>query len=83
MHCFIILLSGGIEKLVALLLSSDIEHVLVNVVNALRVLAERSPENQTAIGRENAIPTLIELLGKMLSVQFNFMFRNSLRYLIK
>ena len=45
------------------LLSSDVEHVLVNVVNALRVLSEDSPDNQKAVGESNAIPTLIELIG--------------------
>ena len=45
------------------LLSSDVEHVLVNVVNALRVLSEDSPDNQKTVGESNAIPTLIELVG--------------------
>ena len=55
-------LIGGIEKLV-LLLSSNVEHVLVNVVNALRILCEKDPENQKVIGDSNAIPTIIELIG--------------------
>ena len=46
-----------------LLLSSNVEHVLVNVVNALRILCEKDPENQKVIGDSNAIPTIIELIG--------------------
>ena len=45
------------------LLSSETEHVLVNVVNALRVLAEKDLENQTAIGCHNAVPIIIELIS--------------------
>lgn len=37
--------------------------MLVNVVNALRVLSENAPENQRVIGESNAIPTIIELVG--------------------
>ncbi len=58
-----LLFLGAIERLVRLLFS-DVEHVLVNVVNALRVLADKTPENQSEIGRQGAIATLIELLGQ-------------------
>eukprot|EP00794_Sanderia_malayensis_P003419 gene3419-3910_t len=53
---------GAVEKLVKLL-SSDVEHVLVNVVNALRVLADKTSENQSAIGSHGAISIIIDLLG--------------------
>lgn len=65
--------SGGIEKL-ALLLSSNVEHVLVNVVNALRVLSESSPENQKVIGESNAIPVVIELIGTCLTYSYFVLF---------
>lgn len=49
------------------LLSSNEEHVLINVVNALRILSENTPENQEFIGQSNAIPTIIELIGRNLN----------------
>ena len=73
----IVFIVGGIEKLVALL-SSNTEHVLVNVVNALRVLSENAPENQKVIGESSAISTIIELIGKSFSNSLIYSFINSL-----
>ena len=53
---------GGIEPLVALL-DSELEDVLVNAVNALRVLCEGNPANQTSIARGGAIEPLVEFLN--------------------
>ncbi|KAL9968183.1 hypothetical protein ACROYT_G026526 [Oculina patagonica] len=53
---------GGIEALVSLL-DSELEHVLVNCVNALRVLCDGNHDNQTAVAKSGAIDTLTELLS--------------------
>ncbi|EDO43577.1 predicted protein [Nematostella vectensis] len=53
---------GGIEALVGLL-NSDVEHVLVNAVNALRVVADGSKSNQKAIAESGALDILISLLS--------------------
>ena len=45
------------------LLESDLEDVLVNAVNALRVLCENNPENQTSVARSGAIDPLVEFLS--------------------
>ena len=54
---------GGIESLVGLL-DSELEHVLVNCVNALRVLCDGNHDNQTAVAKSGAIDTLTELLSE-------------------
>ena len=54
---------GGIEALVGLL-DSELEHVLVNCVNALRVLCDGNHDNQTAVAKSGAIDTLTELLSE-------------------
>ena len=54
---------GGIEALVGLL-GSQLEHVLVNCVNALRVLCDGNHDNQTAVANSGAIDTLTELLSE-------------------
>ena len=46
------------------LLESDLEHVLVNSVNALRVLCDGNHDNQTAIANSGAVDTLTELLSE-------------------
>lgn len=46
------------------LLESKVEHVLVNTVNALRVLVEANVENQTKVANSNAVSVLIDLLGE-------------------
>lgn len=46
------------------LLESKVEHVLVNTVNALRVLVEGNKENQTKVANSEAVSVLIDLLGK-------------------
>lgn len=53
---------GGIEPLVSLL-DSELEHVLVNCVNALRVLCDGNHDNQTAIAKSGAVDILTELLS--------------------
>lgn len=53
---------GGIEALVGLL-DSKLEHVLVNCVNALRVLCDGNHDNQTAVAKSGAVDTLTELLS--------------------
>ena len=60
---FLKFLSGGIQSLVVLL-DSKLEHVLVNCVNALRVLCDGSYDNQTAVAQSGAVDTLTELLSK-------------------
>ena len=45
------------------LLDSEIEHVLVNTVNALRLLCEGNRENQTAVTKSEVTEILIHLLG--------------------
>ena len=52
---------GGIESLVKLL-DSELEDVLVNAVNALRVLCVGNPENQTGVARAGGIEPLVEFL---------------------
>ncbi|KXJ05225.1 Ankyrin and armadillo repeat-containing protein, partial [Exaiptasia diaphana] len=52
----------GVEALVSLL-DSKVEHVLVNTVNALRVLVEANMENQTKVANSDAVSVLIDLLG--------------------
>ena len=47
-----------------MLLDSKLEHVLVNCVNALRVLCDGSYDNQTAVAQSGAVDTLTELLSK-------------------
>lgn len=60
-----------------MLLSSNVEHVLVNVVNALRILADKTPENQSVIGQQGAITTLIELLGELFNyIAILFLYRD-------
>ena len=46
------------------LLESQTEHVLVNAVNALRVLCEGNCSNQTAVAQSGAVEILIPLLGR-------------------
>ena len=46
------------------LLDSELEHVLVNCVNALRMLCDGNHDNQTAVAESSAIDTLTELLSK-------------------
>lgn len=53
---------GGIKPLV-LLLDSELEHVLVNCVNALRVLCDGNHDNQTAVAKSGAIAILTQLLS--------------------
>ena len=60
---FLKFLSGGVQSLVVLL-DSKLEHVLVNCVNALRVLCDGSYDNQTAVAQSGAVDTLTELLSK-------------------
>ena len=55
---------GGIEPLVRLL-DSKLEHVLVNCVNALRVLCDGNHSNQTAVAQIGAVAILTELLSKL------------------
>lgn len=62
-HCIFPNPSGGVEALVRLL-DSKVEHVLVNTVNALRVLVEANMENQTKVANSDAVSVLIDLLGK-------------------
>lgn len=52
----------GILSLIRLL-DSDVEDVLVNVVNAIRVLCLKNPTNQTIVGREGGIRPLVEFLS--------------------
>ena len=52
----------GISSLVQLL-DSDVENVLVNTVNAIKVLSFKNPANQTLIGQLGAIKYLVEFLG--------------------
>lgn len=51
------------------LLESKVEHVLVNTVNALRVLVEGNKENQAKVANSEAVSVLIDLLGKLMHVQ--------------
>ncbi|KAK3726414.1 hypothetical protein QZH41_019667 [Actinostola sp. cb2023] len=53
---------GGVEALVSLL-ESKVEHVLVNSVNALRVLVEGNMDNQTKVANSDAVVILIDLLA--------------------
>ena len=55
---------AGVRCLIALL-KSDVEHVLVNVVNCIRVLCESYQVIQETFAHiEDALVTLVELLGK-------------------
>ncbi|KAG8432789.1 hypothetical protein GDO86_017145, partial [Hymenochirus boettgeri] len=53
---------GGISPLVCLLYK-DLEDVLVNTVNCIRVLCIKNPTNQTAIKNLGGIPPLVEFLN--------------------
>ncbi|XP_070211365.1 ankyrin and armadillo repeat-containing protein-like isoform X4 [Littorina saxatilis] len=53
--------SGGVEPLVNLL-DSELEDVLVNAVNAIRVLCSGHNENQTAAAMSGALEPLVEFL---------------------
>jgi hypothetical protein len=57
------LFSGGVDAIVSLL-ESKVEHVLVNTVNAIRVLVEGNMNNQTTVANSDAVVILIDLLGK-------------------
>lgn len=53
----------GLRCLIALL-KSDVEHVLVNVVNCIRVLCESYQVIQETFAHiEDALVTMVELLG--------------------
>ena len=52
---------NGIQPLVDLL-DSELEDVLVNSVNAVRVLCDNSAANQTEVARSGAIAPLVEFL---------------------
>ncbi|XP_067649055.1 ankyrin and armadillo repeat-containing protein-like [Haliotis asinina] len=54
--------NDGIPPLVNLL-DSELEDVLVNAVNAIRVLCVRNPHNQTAVAECGGIEPLIEFLS--------------------
>lgn len=54
--------NDGIPPLVNLL-DSELEDVLVNAVNAIRVLCVRNPPNQTAVAECEGIEPLIEFLS--------------------
>ncbi len=45
------------------LLDSELEDVLVNAVNAIRVLCTDNPANQTAVAEHGGIDPLVEFLG--------------------
>ena len=53
--------SGGVEPLVNLL-DSELEDVLVNAVNAIRVLCSGNHANQTAAASSGALEPLVEFL---------------------
>ena len=57
----IIATQGGISPLVNLL-DSELEDVLVNAVNAIRVMCLGNPENQTAVAKNGGIEPLVEFL---------------------
>lgn len=44
------------------LLDSELEDVLVNAVNAIRVLCVKNTSNQTAVGTSGALEPLVEFL---------------------
>ena len=52
---------GGIPALVNLL-DSELEDVLVNAVNAIRVMCTGNKENQTAVSANGGIEPLVEFL---------------------
>lgn len=52
---------GGVPAIINLL-DSEVEDVLVNAVNAVRVMCEGNPDNQTAFAKEGAIEPLVEFL---------------------
>ncbi|KAL3832524.1 hypothetical protein ACJMK2_024159, partial [Sinanodonta woodiana] len=52
---------GGIPPLINLL-DSELEDVLVNAVNAIRILCYNNPNNQTAVNRCGGIEPLVEFL---------------------
>ncbi|KAL8620460.1 hypothetical protein ACOMHN_048393 [Nucella lapillus] len=56
-----IAVSGGVEPLVNLL-DSELEDVLVNAVNAIRVLCSGNHANQTAAASSGALEPLVEFL---------------------
>ena len=63
--------NNGIEPLVALM-DSELEDVLVNAVNAIRVLCENNHGNKTLVAQAQGIEPLVEFLtvdsGTMLLV---------------
>ena len=53
---------GAIPALINLL-ESELEDVLVNAVNAIRVLCTDNYENQTAVAQHEGVEPLVEFLG--------------------
>ena len=53
---------GSIPALINLL-ESELEDVLVNAVNAIRVLCTGNPVNQTAVAQHDGLEPLVEFLG--------------------
>jgi hypothetical protein len=54
------------------LLKSDVEHVLVNVVNCIRVLCESYQVIQETFALiEDALVTLVELLGRSYKLEIS------------
>lgn len=75
----IIASNGGIKPLVDLL-DSELEDVLVNTVNAIRVLCINNPANQSEVGASGALQPLVEFLtitsGEATQIMlFKFLFR--------